>query len=167
MGTRDPESDETHIYMREAHGEELLPAQKYHQITEEMMNTLGVSEYQFAEDVEKALKGRLLLTYNTNFQYGFLSKSLQDPTLNLYDLSVMEQAIRKGLKFDEEEIATPGKFFMGCSGMYFPLPINTICKNLKITREPSPGQLPMGRSLDVLQALYDEVSSQELQLLPS
>lgn len=167
VATRDPESETTVRFLRETHGEDLIPAQRYHQITEELMNTYGLPEDIFLREVENVFKGRLLLTYNTNFQYGFLSRALQEPGLNLYDLSVMEQALRKGLKFDEDEIATPGKFFMACSAVYFPLPVNTICKNLKITKQPCPGQLPLERSLDVLQRLYDEASSQELQLLPS
>lgn len=161
------ESKTYELFIRETHGEELLPAQRYHQLTEEIMNSLGLPEEDFLQKAESALKGKLLLTYNTSFQYGFLSKALQAPDMNLYDLSVMEQALRKGLKFDEEEIAAPGKFFMACSAVYFPLPINTICKNLKLTKQPCPGQLPLERSLDVLQRLFDEASSQELQLLQS
>ena len=155
------------LFIRETHGEDLIPAQRYHQLTEELMNSMGLPEEVFLQKTEEALKGKLLLTYNTSFQYGFLSRALQMPDLNLYDLSVMEQALRKGLRFDEEEITTPGKFFMACSAVYFPLQVNTICKNLKITKQPCPGQLPLERSLDVLQRLYDEASSQELQLLPS
>jgi len=155
------------LFIRETHGEDLIPAQRYHQLTEELMNSMGLPEEVFLQKTEEALKGKLLLTYNTSFQYGFLSRALQMPDLNLYDLSVMEQALRKGLRFDEEEITTPGKFFMACSAVYFPLPVNTICKNLKITKQPCPGQLPLERSLDVLQRLYDEAFSQEPQLLPS
>ena len=162
-----PETGIRDLFFHDTHGQELIEAQKYHCITEEVMNTWGRSTEAFTLLVEEALKDKVLLTYNPQFQYGFLSNLLQDPSLVLYDLSVIEQALRKGLKFDEEEIATPGKFYSACSTVYYPLAVNTICKNLKMTKQPSPGQLPLERSLEILQRLYNEASSKELQLLQS
>lgn len=148
-------------------GEELLAAQKYHQITEDMMRDWGRDEKDFLQRVEELFRGKTLFSYSASFQYGFLSRYLEDPSLSIYDLSIVEQALRKGLRFDEEELLTPGKFYQACSAVFYPLPVNSICRNLGTTRQPSPGQLPLERSLDVLLMLYTAASSQDLQLLPS
>lgn len=169
VATRNPnnEDEPAEVIFQETHGEELIKAQRYHLISDEMMYSKGLSGENFTDALRKRVEGKILLTYNVDFQLAFLSRVLEDPTLRVYDLSVIEQGIRKGLKFDEEEIATFQSAYGSIRNFYFPLPVSSICHHLRMTRQPSPGQLPLERSLDVLQTLYNEASCLEVQLLQS
>ena len=95
------------VLLRETHGEDLMKAQKYHQITDELVYQAGLPDSDFIESVSTLFKDRVLFSYNTPFQYAFLSALLNEPSLMLYDLSVVEQAIRKGLAFSEEDLLVP------------------------------------------------------------
>ena len=168
VALKDPTTDfPPTVLFQETHGEELMKAQRYHLISDELMYSKGLDEDSFMEALEGAIRGKTLLTYNTDFQHAFLSIALEDPALRVYDLSVIEQGLRKGIQLDEEEAALFSKAYGSIRSFYYPLPVATICHHLKMTRQPSPGQLPLERSLDVLQKLYNEASCLEVQLLPS
>lgn len=152
------------LFLNETHGDELMKAQKFHTITEELMR-YAIPESDFIENIKNSFNDAILLSYNAPFQHAFLSSLLQEPSLSIFDLSIIEQALRKGLSFDEEEMATPYGFYQACQARYFPLPVNTICKNLKFSRQPAPGELPVAHSLEILKRLYSEASYPEVQLL--
>ena len=88
-------------------------------------------------------------------------------SLPLYDLTIIEKAIRNAYAFDTEELATFSSFYAACCHAAMPVPLATLCRNLKMTRQPPPGQLPMERMLDVLQALYNVACLEDISVLPS
>ena len=165
LGTND--TKESKLIFQKVSREELLPAQRYHCISEQQVLQQGLDTPLFVEKVTEALEGKFLMSYNPLFQYKFLSELLEEQDLQIYDLSVIEQAVRKGLSFTEEELVSASSFYKSCTALYFPLSINTICRNLKMAKQPAPGELPLERSLDVLQRLYTSASSREVQILQS
>ena len=162
-----PETEMPGILLHDTHGDELLKGQKFHQIYEELMNQYGIPTKIFIEILQERFKDKVLLSYNAPFQYSFLSALLNEPSIMIYDLTIIEQAIRKSLAFSEEDLLVPGSFYSACSAHYYPLPVGNIFKRLNVSRQPPPGVLPAELSADVLKMLYNGVSSIELQLLPS
>ena len=154
-------------FFNETYGEDLVKAQKFHQISVELMTQFGKKLTDFVDALQDRFKKKMLLSYNAPFQYAFLSALLNEPSMMIYDLTVIEQALRKGLAFTEEELVTPGSFYSACSSHYYPLPVSTVYKRLNVSKQPPPGELPVEWAVDVLQMLYSGVSSKELQLLES
>ena len=131
------------------------------------MTQFGREYTDFVEAVQGRFQKKILFSYNAPFQYAFLSALLNEPSLMICDLTIVEQALRKGLSFTEEELVTPGSFYSACSSHYYPLPVSTVYKKLNVPKQPPPGELPVEWAVDVLQMLYNGVSSKELSLLES
>lgn len=155
------------VFFNKTLGEDLVKAQRYHQISVELMTQFGREYTDFVEAVQGRFQKKILFSYNAPFQYAFLSALLNEPSMMIYDLTVIEQALRKGLAFTEEELVTPGSFYSACSSHYYPLPVSTVYKRLNVSKQPPPGELPVEWAVDVLQMLYNGVSSKELSLLES
>ncbi len=151
-------------------GVDLQQSSKFHGISQQDMQSAGLQEAQFIDELDKLLSedNLAVLTYNVPFQSSFLGECLPDlESLPLYDLTIIEKAIRNTYAFDTEELATFSSFYAACCHAATPVPLATLCRNLKMTRQPPPGQLPMERMLDVLQALYNVACLEDISVLPS
>ena len=151
-------------------GVDLQQSSKYHGISQQDMQSAGLHEAQFTDELDKLLSedSVAVLTYNVPFQSSFLGECLPElESLPLYDLTIIEKAIRNAYAFDTEELATFSSFYAACCHAAMPVPLATLCRNLKMTRQPPPGQLPMERMLDVLQALYNVACLEDISVLPS
>ena len=76
LGTNN--TGQSKLIFHKASREELLPAQKYHMISEQQIQQEGLDTGVFVEKAAEALKDKFLLSYNSNFQYSFLSEVLED-----------------------------------------------------------------------------------------
>lgn len=151
-------------------GVELQQSSKFHGISQQDMESAGLQESQFTAELGEVLAedSIAVLTYNVPFQSSFLGECLPElESLPLYDLTIIEKAIRNDYAFDTEELATFSSFYAACCHAAMPVPLATLCRNLKMTRQPAPGQLPMERMLDVLQALYNVACLEDISVLPS
>lgn len=151
-------------------GVDLQQSSKYHGISQQDMQSAGLQETQFKDELDKLLSedSVAVLTYNVPFQISFLGECLPElESLPLYDLTIIEKAIRNAYAFDTEELATFSSFYAACCHAAMPVPLATLCRNLKMTRQPPPGQLPMERMLDVLRALYNVACLEDISVLPS
>lgn len=168
---KDPEfSSGGRLLLNYTTGVDLQQSSKYHGISQQDMQSAGLQEAQFIDELDKLLSedNLAVLTYNVPFQSSFLGECLPDlESLPLYDLTIIEKAIRNTYAFDTEELATFSSFYAACCHAAMPVPLATLCRNLKMTRQPPPGQLPMERMLDVLQALYNVACLEDISVLPS
>lgn len=168
---KDPEfSSGGRLMLNYTTGVELQQSSKYHGISQQDMQSAGLQETQFKDELDKLLSedNLAVLTYNVPFQSSFLGECLPElESLPLYDLTIIEKAIRNAYAFDTEELATFSSFYAACCHAAMPVPLATLCRNLKMTRQPPPGQLPMERMLDVLQALYNVACLEDISVLPS
>ena len=168
---KDPEfSSGGRLLLNYTTGVDLQQSSKYHGISQQDMQSAGLQEAQFIDELDKLLSEANLavLTYNVPFQSSFLGECLTElESLPLYDLTIIEKAIRNAYAFDTEDLATFSSFYAACCHAAMPVPLATLCRNLKMTRQPAPGQLPMERMLDVLQALYNVACLEDISVLPS
>lgn len=168
---KDPEfSSGDRLLLNYTTGVELQQSSKFHGISQQDMQSAGLQETQFKDELDKLLSedSVAVLTYNVPFQSSFLGECLPElESLPLYDLTIIEKAIRNAYAFDTEELATFSSFYAACCHAAMPVPLATLCRNLKMTRQPPPGQLPMERMLDVLQALYNVACLEDISVLPS
>ena len=168
---KDPEfSAGDRLLLNYTTGVDLQQSSKYHGISQQDMQSAGLQEAQFIDELDKLLSedNLAVLTYNVPFQSSFLGECLTElEILPLYDMTIIEKAIRNAYAFDTEELATFSSFYAACCHAAMPVPLATLCRNLKMTRQPPPGQLPMERMLDVLQALYNVACLEDISVLPS
>ena len=168
---KDPEfSSGGRLLLNYTTGVDLQQSSKYHGISQQDMQSAGLQEAQFIDELDKLLSedNLAVLTYNVPFQSSFLGECLTElEILPLYDMTIIEKAIRNAYAFDTEELATFSSFYAACCHAAMPVPLATLCRNLKMTRQPPPGQLPMERMLDVLQALYNVACLEDISVLPS
>lgn len=168
---KDPEfSSGGRLMLNYTTGVDLQQSSKFHGISQQDMQSAGLQETQFKDELDKLLSedNVAVLTYNVPFQSSFLGECLPElESLPLYDLTIIEKAIRNAYAFDTEELATFSSFYAVCCHAAMPVPLATLCRNLKMTRQPPPGQLPMERMLDVLQALYNVACLEDISVLPS
>lgn len=168
---KDPEfSSGGRLLLNYTTGVDLQQSSKYHGISQQDMQSAGLQEAQFIDELDKLLSedNLAVLTYNVPFQSSFLGECLPElESLPLYDLTIIEKAIRNAYAFDTEDLATFSSFYAACCHAAMPVPLATLCRNLKMTRQPPPGQLPMERMLDVLQALYNVACLEDISVLPS
>ena len=151
-------------------GVDLQQSSKFHGISQQDMQSAGLQETQFKDELDRLLSedSFAVLTYNAPFQISFLGECLPElESLPLYDLTIIEKAIRNAYAFDTEDLATFSSFYAACCHAAMPVPLATLCRNLKMTRQPPPGQLPMERMLDVLQALYNVACLEDISVLPN
>lgn len=151
-------------------GVDLQQSSKFHGISQQDMQSAGLQDAQFKDELDKLLSENSIavLTYNVPFQSSFLGECLPElESLPLYDLTIIEKAIRNAYAFDTEDLVTFSSFYAACCHAAMPVPLATLCRNLKMTRQPPPGQLPMERMLDVLQALYNVACLEDISVLPS
>lgn len=156
------------LLMQATTGMDLQQSSQYHMISETDMQNYGLSESAFRNSFENLVGDTtVIFTYNAGFQYTFLSKISEDVKLKLYELPIIEKAIRNKYCFDEEELFSLDRFYRACVDNTTPTSINSVCRNLGMAKSPAPGELPLLRTLDVLRKLYSVVLTEEVSLLPS
>lgn len=164
----DNTDDKVNLLMQTTTGVDLQQSSQYHMISESDMQNYGISESAFRHSFEKLFEDNpVVFTYNTGFQHNFLGKVSEDINLKLYELPIIEKAIRNKYCFDEEELISIDRFYRACFENTTPTSINSVCRNLGMTKSPAPGELPLLRTLDVLRKLYSVALTEEVSLLPS
>lgn len=157
------------VFLKYTVGEDLQKSSQYHKISQIDMQSRGLQKADF----DKALKDTLLehdivFTYNVSFQSTFIAaQDLDLDRIELYELSIVEKALRNKYAFDSEQLATFSSFYGACCEVAAPVPIATVCRNLHMSKDPAPGQLPMERMVEVLQQLWLSASSQDIVQLQS
>lgn len=162
---------EKQLTVKKVTDELLLPAEQYHQLSRDIVQTKGISAKDFKKELLNVFEKDdiVLFTYNIPFHVSFISRELEDAgkSIRLYDLSVIERAIRNKYAFSVEELSSFTEMYMACCSSTQPLSISSICRNLHISRNPYPGQLPLIHMQEILSLLYLSSSSTAIVQLPS
>lgn len=139
--------------LRRTDDQDLEKAYDYHKISQSLMRDYGMSDSQFLHYMTDTIDNSFIFTYNPGFQFEFLSQLVDPDTLFLYDQTVIYKALEQGTQFAEEDCMTLPAFYAQCQ-RYNPIPVSQLLKKMSMARQPSPGQLPMARMLDVLHRLF-------------
>ena len=159
-----PDEDKKELRLIQTSGDELLKAQSIHQISSSDMSFLGRSMEEQKKYLEEVFDKYTVFVYNVPFYYDFVSAFLEDKRIFLYDLSIVEQAVRKEHRFYEDDCVNFKAWYSAASNAFDPMPVRSICRLVGLTRQPSPGQLPLERMLEILTSLYTSSSSKEILL---
>lgn len=162
-----PLKDKKELRLIYTTGTELLKSQTIHQITEDDMAFLSRTPEEQKIFLENIVENNILLTYNVPFHYGFVSKFIEARKCNIYDLSIIEQAIRKEHRFYEDDLVNFNSWYNAAQNYYDPLSVKSICRLTGMVRLPSPGQFPLERMMEILTSLYISASSKEILLSKS
>lgn len=159
-----PEEDKKEIRLIETSGVDLLKSQPIHMISESDMSFLSMPEPVQRIYMESVMDKYTIFTYNVPFYYGFITNFIEDRKPRIYDLSVIEQALRKEHKAYEDDLVNFNSWYSCISSYYDPLTVRSICRVTGLNRMPSPGQFPMERMMELLISLYTSASSREILL---
>lgn len=167
LGYTTRKGDKNDVVLDYTTGVDLLTSQRYHKLTDTDMQH-ALQHPDFCEALTKLVtnESTALFTYNTVFQSSFILETLPNlEHVKMYDLTVIEKAIRNKYSFEAEQLVTLDTFYEACNTAVSPVPITLVCKNLRMSKDPSPGQLPMERMVEVLQQLFSSVCDLEVQHL--
>lgn len=144
---------------------EVLQNMQYHKITPELSDREGLIHAEFSEVLNRELQGKLVFTYNTQFQHRFVNPWVARPirdqtTLTMYDLPAFLKFAECQLLLYEKETRDLHKLAAAVTKVIGKPPsVKQTCKLHDIVYDTPDGSLPVTYGVYLLNAFWNRLKN--------